>query len=122
MILSSNRLASKAPTPGVLPPDLGFLMYVLGSGFFKPRTGVFKVKIDYIIQGRVSYFMTTMTVLPHSTAGVERIFSQINLTQFLRQEIVVLHCEQKQLKIEYLPSKQAIRRNLHIAAGSPVKN
>ena len=38
----------KAPTLGVLPPDLGFLMLVLGSGFFRQRAGVFRVKLDCI--------------------------------------------------------------------------
>ena len=50
---ATNRTVGKAAMLGVLPSDLGFLMFVLGSGFFRQRTGVFRVKLDYIGKNRV---------------------------------------------------------------------
>ena len=40
--------------------------------------GLVKDGLDNLKFSLLSYFMATMTVLPHSSAGVERIFSQIN--------------------------------------------
>ena len=55
--------------------------------------GLVKDGLDNLKFSLLSYFMTTMTVLPHSSAAVERIFSQINcmktkLTSFLKTETV----------------------------------
>ena len=40
--------------------------------------GLVKDGLDNLIFSLLSYFMATMTVLPHSSAAVERIFSQVN--------------------------------------------
>ena len=48
----------------LVPPQMGLRSYAHG--------------LDNLKFPLLSHFMSTMTVLPHSSASVERIFSQIN--------------------------------------------
>ena len=83
-------------------------MLVLGSGFFRRRTGVFRVKVDYVGKSIIFHDNHDSST---SFSSVEKIFSQTNPMK-AKIQIQPAHCKQKQLKIDYLPSKQSMGRNL----------
>ena len=94
------------------------LLFLLNVLEYWHNLGLVKDGQDNLKFFLLSYFMTTMTVLPHSSAAVERIFSQINRMKTKSTSSL----EPETVKNRLLAKQSITRKNQTCCWWEPTKN